>query len=249
MTTGRGKVSGGLTPIPTVFLDNLERAVAIIQAEVVEIKPQLKTSCAEVIRLQEQMRLSEQQLKEIRQDMQGHLRESDHPGCLQEKSFVSLQEEQRVLIQKTTSSEANLSTISSEIVAIKGASARFVYWLAGAALVVIGAAVGWIVTLNVLKTEVAYLKVQQQDIQDRIASATGTARASDRNVENTLVRVEAAIKNSVPDQQLYDLASHTPVPRVLPELRIIGEALPEPKQGHAEKHPRSENAAASPLVE
>lgn len=159
--TNRDRPSDGLTPVPVLFLDDIKNVLK-------DIDKNTKQTYGEIVRLQEQTKSADKRITTL-EEQTDEIRASPHE-CKRKDSIQAISRDTKELAERQSSIEAEIKNAKSELDEVKVKRDRAVYWLGGLIVMVISGAIGWIVMLTSLKTEVGYIKEQQQEIKNGLSN-------------------------------------------------------------------------------
>lgn len=193
----RERPSDGLTPVPMLFLDDLKNVLKSVDTNV-------QKTHQEIVRIQEQSKNAEARIAKLEQQTDDII--ANPHECKRKESIHDLQENTSNLSTRQSVIEKAIEHTNAEVEEVKTQKGRAIYWLLGVIVLVISGAIGWIVTLATLKTEVGYIKEQQADIkanltivQQRIINETTKTRQA---IENQTISVAKELKARRPEPPL-----------------------------------------------
>jgi len=183
-----------LTPITD--MREMGSAIAVIKRDVSEMKPEVKETAKAVIELATKQRVADNRIKVLetstgRLDRETAALSSPRPhDCINANVIGELSEESKQLALGVAETKKDVDTAAKVIGELRAGQSRFIYWLLGAAVIVIGSVVGWYASYQVTTNEVGHLSVEQTKIRTSLESLQKTTKALPTEINNAAGRVE-----------------------------------------------------------
>jgi len=167
---------------PITDIRGMGSAIAIIKRDVREMKPEVKETVKTVVALSTQQKVANERIKALEATSQ-HLdrkttklsRPAPH-DCFNANKISDLGEESKQHALGVAEARKDVVAAVTDIVELKQGQSKFVYWLMGAAVVVIGAIVGWYASYKVTTNEVRHLTQEQTKIRTKIEELQETTK-------------------------------------------------------------------------
>jgi hypothetical protein len=185
-----------LTPITDIR--GMGQAIAVIKRDVGDMRPEVKSTAKAVVELRAQQRGDDRRISALedttaRLDRETTVLASPRPhDCVNANRICELDETNKVLALEVVNVKKDASSARHNIGELKKGQSKFVYWLMGAALVVIGSAVGWYATLQVTTNEVRHLSTEQAKIRGQLDDLQQTTKVIPVRLKEVTKRVEVA---------------------------------------------------------
>jgi chaperonin cofactor prefoldin len=196
-----------LTPITDI--SGMGAAIALIKRDVVEMKPEVKGMAKAVIELSLQREMADKRISTLestsaRLDRTTTALSSPRPhDCLNANKISDMNEEAKGLALGVIEAKKGAGDALEDIAELKKGQSKFIYWLLGAALVVIASVVGWYASYQVTTNEVRHLTVEQSKIRGQLAELQKTTKALPGRLTEVTRRVEVAANRIDEDEQQY----------------------------------------------
>lgn len=164
---------GPMTPVPRSFLDSLSNDLSTI-------KKDTRSTNEAIVELRTDMRATKGRLKKI----------EDNIPC---EAVVEVREDSKQLALKVNTAEAKISAHDADLEQISSSDSKRIYWLLGAAVVIVGAVAGWLTTMATMETNVETLQAEQMKIRDEIKGLSSATYKHTAQVEKASQAVQTAV--------------------------------------------------------
>lgn len=191
-----GRTRDDLTPITDI--GGMGEAIAVIKRDVVDMRPEVKSTAKAVIELAAQQRGADRRISSLeettaRLDRETTILASPRPhDCINANRICDLDETSKVLALEVAEVKKDAGSAKHRIGELKSGQSKFFYWLLGAALAVIGSAVGWYATLQVTTNEVRHLTTEQTKIRGQLDDLQRTTKTIPVRLREVTRQVEDA---------------------------------------------------------
>jgi len=163
---------GAMTPVPRAFLNTLSDDLS-------EIKRDTRSTNEAIVELRTDMRATKGRVKKL----------ENHIPC---EAVAEVKDDTKKLILKVNTAEANIAEQSTDLDAITKKDSKRVYWLLGAAVVVVGAVAGWLTTMATMEANVDTLQSEQTNIRDEIKGLRSATFQHTEEVQEATEAVQSA---------------------------------------------------------
>lgn len=191
-----GNGNDDLTPITDIR--GMGEALTIIKRDVGEMKPEVKETAKTVVELATKQRVADKRIKTLetstgRLDRKTAALASPRPhDCINANVISDLAEENKQQALEVLDVKKDAAATGTDVGELKKGQSKFIYWLMGAAVIVVGSVVGWYASYAVTRNEVSHLTSEQVKLRTSMDSLQKTTRALPTKLNNATVRVEAA---------------------------------------------------------
>lgn len=185
-----------LTPITD--MRGMGEALAVIRSDVGEMKPEVVKTAKAVVELTTKQRVADRRIKTLETETGRLGREtvalaSPRPhDCINANKISDLDEHDKQRALEVLEVKKDAAATSTDVNELKNGQSKFIYWLLGAAVIVIGSVGGWYASYRVTTNEVGHLTSEQTKIRTSLESLQKTTKALPTKVDNAAQRLETA---------------------------------------------------------
>jgi len=183
---------------PITDLREMGSAVAIIKRDVREMRPEVKETAKAVVKLATKQQVADAKLKTL-EDTTGRLDRKTASlaqprahDCMNINKIGDLEEDSKKHALGVTTNKKDVVAVLNDVGELKKGQSRFIYWLLGAAFVVIGSVFGWYASYNVTRNEVRHLTNEQTKIRINLESLQKTTKNIPIEINTAVARMETA---------------------------------------------------------
>lgn len=189
-----------LTPITD--MRGMGVALTIIRRDVSEMKPEVKATAIAVVELSTKQRVADKRIKTLETGTARIDRKtvalastvaSPQPHeCLSAEKISDLEKSDKVNSLALLDVKKDAAATGTDVDELEKGQSKFIYWLMGAAVIVVGSVVGWYASYSVTRNEVSHLTREQVKLRTSMDSLQKTTRALPAKLNTATDRVEAA---------------------------------------------------------
>lgn len=172
-----------------------------VKKDVEDMKPKLERVSEGFIDHRARIRASEARLKRAEEKV-ANIAEKPH-SCFQAEAIAELKEGEKVnrkastdVSQEVATAKTALTGLHEDVGTLEKDAKSGRRWLIGIIVGVVvsigGAAIGWIVTLTIVRTDVSHLREEQTRIRNHMDEVTATAKNTSSRVESAAGQIESA---------------------------------------------------------
>lgn len=188
-----------LTPITDIR--GMGQAIAVIKRDVSDMRPEVRSTAKQIVELMTKQDVSENQIKKLEVKTERIDREAltlaqsrvSH-DCFNANTINDLQEDSKKNALAIVNVSSNTKKTTKDVDELRKGQSKFVYWLLGAAFVVIGSVGAWYASYQVTTHEVRHLTEEQAKIYGHLKELQRTTKAIPEEIDNAFTRIETVTK-------------------------------------------------------
>jgi hypothetical protein len=181
---------------PITDLRGMGEALAVIKSDVREMKPEVHKTSKTVVELATKQRVTDSRIKNLETKTEkldvttAKLSQPRPHDCMNANKIGDLEEDSKRHALGVAEAKKDVVAASTDITELKNGQSKFIYWLLGAAVVVIGSVVAWYASHTATATEVRHLTVEQTKIRSNLEEIQKTTKALPTKVDDAAQRLE-----------------------------------------------------------
>jgi hypothetical protein len=185
-----------LTPITDIR--GMGQAIAIIKRDVREMRPEVKETARAIIEVTTKQEVADGRIKmlETKTDrlnrQTASLAQPRPHDCMNANVISDIQEETKKNALSVVNVTRDASSAVADIDELKKGQSKFIYWLLGAAVLVISSMGGWYASYQVTTNEVRHLTEEQTKIRTNLETLQTTTKNLPSKINNAASRMESA---------------------------------------------------------
>jgi len=164
------------------------------------MKPEVKQTASMVIELATKQGLADTRIGGLENKTEGlvtmtaKLSQPRPHDCINANKINELNEDSKQNALGVAEAKRDLAANSTDIDELKQGQSKFIYWLLGAAVIVIGSVVGWYASYKVTTNEVGHLSNEQTKIRTNLEELQMTTKNIPSKVDDAAQRLETAAR-------------------------------------------------------
>lgn len=206
---------------PITDMRGMGEALAVIKSDVREMKPEVHKTSKTVVELATKQRVADNRIKTLETKTDGladttaKLSQPRPHDCINANKIGDLEEDLKQHALGLTEAAKDVAAAGADINELKQGQSKFIYWLLGAAVIVVGSVVGWYASYRVTTNEVGHLTSEQTKLRVSVESLQKTTKALPVKVDSAAQRLETAANkiktnghgNGVPLEEVWCILS------------------------------------------